>query len=527
MGLYVNPNSPGFEEMVQSGLYVDKTGLISYMNSVMGSTRKLVCSTRPRRFGKTFAAQMLTSFYSRKCSSRDLFSKFRVADDPRFDQLVNNCDVITWDTTEFLTDCEDGMTPVERMNRKLSEDLRNEFSDVETASGDSFSDLLLKTSVKTGRRFVFIIDEWDAIFRECPKDQALQNAYINFLRSIFKGRRVALTVEAAYMTGILPIKKYGTQSALTDFNEVSMIDPYDLAEYIGFTDREVAALCERCRMDFGQMRRWYDGYQLGESCHVYCPSSVMKAVSKKRYGSYWTQSETYGSLKHYIELNFDGLRDAVIAMLSGASVTIDPLSFQNDLTSIASKDDALTLLVHLGYLAYDAARQSAFIPNEEIRREFVRAVKNTSRPELLRIIERSDAVLQASQKADAPKLAELIEQVHNEQGSLRFYNNEQALRAVIRMAYLSAGDEYERFEEMEAGTGYADMILVPKASQLLPALILEFKWDRNPETAVAQIKKRRYADVLQKFRFSGAVHLIGISYDPQSKKHRCVIEKLH
>ena len=194
-------------------------------------------------------------------------------------------------------------------------------------------------------------------------------------------------VEAAYMTGILPIKKYGNQSALSDFYEFTMIDAYPLEEYVGFTEKEVLGLCEDSGMEFQEVRHWYDRYLLGDHLHIYSPKSVLEAVSRKRFGSYWTQTETYEFLRTYISMNFDGLKDAIITMLSGVSCEIDTGTFQNDMTTFHSRDDILTLLIHLGYLAYDASTESVFIPNQEVKEEFLRAIKNSSSPELVKVVQ--------------------------------------------------------------------------------------------------------------------------------------------
>ena len=228
---------------------------------------------------------------------------------------------------------------------------------------------------KTGHKFIFIIDEWDALFREKKDDTVLQEAYIRLLRGLFKNSgKTDKMIEAAYMTGILPIKKYGTQSAMTDFKEYTMLSPKKLAGYVGFTEMEVKNLCEQSGMDFEEMKKWYDGYTFSRIKSVYSPNSVMESIKNEEFGSYWTQTETYATLQFYIDMDEDGLKQAITQMLGGADIKIDSGVFQNDMTTIKSKDDVLTLLVHLGYLAYDADTKSVHIPNEEVRQEFVRAV---------------------------------------------------------------------------------------------------------------------------------------------------------
>lgn len=195
-----------------------------------------------------------------------------------------------------------------------------------------------------------------------------------FQRDLLKDRSY---VKLAYMTGILPIKKYGTHSALNIFDEFSMTDPKFLAEYVGFTENEVRQLCGDYSMDFEEARKWYDGYVFGENLHIYNPKSIVDSMYNRKFRSYWTRTETYEALKVYIDMNFDGLKDAVISMLGGGKCRINPEKFQNDMTSFADRDDVLTLLVHLGYLAYEEDDQSVFLPNMEIAGEFRNAIEGS------------------------------------------------------------------------------------------------------------------------------------------------------
>jgi hypothetical protein len=327
----------------------------------------------------------------------------------------------------------------------------------------------------------------------------------------------------AYMTGILPIKKYGTQSALTDFKEYTMLEPKMLEKYVGFTEDEVRNLCEEYGMDFGEMKRWYDGYSFTNVTSVYSPNSVMEAVLNEKIGNYWTKTETYESLKIYIDMNEDGLKEAIVQMLGGARLRIDVGTFQNDLTSITCRDDVLTLLIHLGYLAYDEQAESAYIPNEEVRREFVRAVKYGRHKEVAKLIQTSDGLLQATFAMDGETVAEAIEEAHSAGTAPLFYNDEQALRSVIRFAYISCIDEYLRIEELPSGTGYADVVYLPKKNSDKPIMVVELKWSKTADGAIEQIKNRNYPQVLEEF--GSDILLVGVNYDEKSKKHTCVIEK--
>ena len=347
MGIYLNPPADGFEDILKDDIYVDKTQLIVYTNQVLGTSRKLTCFSRPRRFGKSFAAQMLVAYYSKGAKSEHLFKDLKIAENEEkshYKQYLNQCDVLFWDMTWFITNARNIEDTVKDLQRKIIFELKREFPDCIEQETIALPEALLQISAVTGRKFFIIIDEWDALFREAQTDKRLQEEYIQLLRGLFKGVQVSRFLSGAYMTGILPIKKYGTQSALTDFYEYTMLEPGPLAEFVGFTEQEVKELCKEQEIDFEQAKKWYDGYCFGQTGHIYNPNSVMKAIFNKRFSNYWTQTETY-------------------------------------------KDDVLTLLVHLGYLAYDIDRKEVYIPNEEIRQEFVRAIKNGKRQELLKEIE--------------------------------------------------------------------------------------------------------------------------------------------
>jgi hypothetical protein len=293
-------------------------------------------------------------------------------------------------------------------------------------------------------------------------------------------------IQGAYMTGILPIKKYGTQSAMTDFLEYTMLAPMQLAQYVGFTELEVKTLCEKYNMDFEETKHWYDGYSFRRIKSIYNPNSVIKAITSGEFGNYWTRTETYESLKIYIEMNEDGLKEAIVQMIGGAHYPVKTISFQNDMTSIQSKDDVLTLLVHLGYLAYDADEKKVAIPNEEIRQEFITAVETGKHKEVARLIQNSDQLLKATLRMDGETVANAIEEAHSAGTAPLFYNDEQALRSVIRFAYISCVDEFLRVEELPTGIGYADVVYLPKKSSTMPIMVVELKWNKSAEGAIAK-----------------------------------------
>lgn len=379
MGMYLNIGNAGFQS-VRKGLYVDKTGLISFINSTLGTKDKLTCVSRPRRFGKSFATQMLCAYYDKSCDSRDLFCDLKIADDSMFENFLNQFDVIYLDITWFISTVKNIKNVVCYLQEQVIEELCNAYTAGEKET--SLPVVLARVAEMTGHKFIIIIDEWDALFREAKDDTELQKEYLQLLRGLFKSSLTDKMIEAAYMTGILPIKKYGTQSALTDFREYTMLHPKKLVEYTGFTESEVKTLCQKYGMNFDDAKKWYDGYSFSRVKSVYSPNSVVQAICNEEFGDYWTETETYESLKYYIGLNQDGLRDAIISMLGGETCRINTRTFQNDMSSIKSKDDVLTLLVHLGYLAYDSGRKEVYIPNQEVADEFKNAVENSGWEEL-------------------------------------------------------------------------------------------------------------------------------------------------
>lgn len=524
MGRYLNVGNAGFENVV-NGAYVDKTGLIEYMNSTLGTKKKMTCVSRPRRFGKSFAAQMLCAYYDKSCDSSLLFENLSIAQTKDYHRYLNRFDVIYLDITGFLAkskEKDEKRDPVEILNDEVVTDLQNVYPEV-TAHA-ALPDMLLAVSEATGNTFLFIIDEWDALFRETKDDQKIQEKYIQLLRVLFKNSgSTDKTIAGAYMTGILPIKKYGTQSALTDFKEFTMIHPEPLEEYVGFTELEVKKLCEGAKLKFEDFQKWYDGYELGDHIHIYNPNSVMEALARGRIGNYWTQSETYESLKLYIDMNEDGLQECISQMLCGEHIPLDVETFQNDMVSLSGRDDVLTLMVHLGYLTYHYDEETVSIPNEELRKEFMRAVRNSGHHALISLIKKSKTLLDSTIALDSDAVAKAIAEVHSAETAPNFYNNEQALRSVIRMAYLACIDDYQEIQELPSGMGYADVVFIPKKRSAKPAMVIELKWNKAVDTAIRQIKDRNYPQALT--GLSSSILLVGVSYDEKSKEHTCVIEE--
>ena len=525
MGRFVNPDNSAFQVALNSEIYVDKTGLLSYTNKVLDTMQGYICNSRPRRFGKSFAANMLAAYYSKGCDSRKMFSGLAISQTADFEKHLNQYDVIHLDIQWFLSNVSDPEQIVAYITECTLAELRTIYADQLPPEVSTVPDALSRIKEATGQKFVIIIDEWDVLIRDEASNQKIQDDYINFLRGMFKGTEPTKYIQLAFLTGILPIKKLKTQSALNNFHQYSMLNPGPLASYIGFTEDEVSALCQKYGQNFEEVRRWYDGYLLG-NYHVYNPNAVTSLLLDGTFQSYWSETSTYDSMVPFINMDFDGLKTAIIEMLSGNSAEIDPTTFQNDMVNFTCRDDVLTCLIHLGYLGYDQDTHSAFVPNEEIRQELVKAVKRKKWNEFLTFQQESSELLDATLDMDADTVARSIEKIHNEYASAIQYNNENSLSSILSIGYLSTMRYYFKpIREFPAGRGFADFVYLPKPeySRDYPALVVELKWNQNAQTAIRQIKNRQYPEAVA--NYTDNILLVGISYDKKQKTHNCVIEK--
>ena len=520
MGVYLNPGADLFLEARRDEIYVDKSALIEELNKVYGKSRKYVCVSRPRRFGKTMAANMVCAYYDRTVAD-EVFDGLAIARAEGFSRGRRKCDVLRINMQEFLSRAKDIEGLLSRLRRIVLRDLLRAYPDVDYFDREDLVECMQDVYQETQRPFVIVIDEWDCIFREDPHDTAAQRKYLDFLRDWLKDKAY---IGLVYMTGILPIKKYGTHSALNMFTEYSMENPGPFAPYVGFTEDEVKGLCEKYDMDFAECRAWYDGYSFPNCEHVFSPKSVVEAMLRREYDDYWTKTETYEALKVYIDLNEGGLRDAIVKMMAGGRQKINTLTFTNDMTTFTSADDVMTLLVHLGDLGYDRREEEVFIPNNEILREYIAATKQGEEWQIVsRAVQASDALLTAVFEKDAAAVAAGVEKAHLETSHIQ-YNDENALSYTLSLAFYSARRFYNIVRELPAGKGFADLTFLPRPQHAeKPALVIELKWDKTAETAIRQIKEKDYAGSLA--GYAGEVLLVGVSYDKKTRRHEAVIEE--
>ena len=528
MGSYLNPGNFSFRGSLRSKIYVDKSKLIAKTNEVLCTEQKYICVSRPRRFGKSMAANMLAAYYDRSENTEELFQNLSISKDRSYKENLNQYDVIKINMQEFLSMSETVEEMLQMLKDYLVSDFKEAFGEIQFRDEKNLIQVMKDVFSHTRCPVVILIDEWDCLFREYKQNKEAQKKYLDFLRAWLKDKDY---VALAYMTGILPIKKYGSHSALNMFTEYSMTNPREMAEYFGFTEVEVKKLCERFHRNFEETRAWYDGYELvtvdGEEkiCYsMYSPKSVVDVMLSGVFDNYWNQTETYEALKSYIKLNFDGLKDAIIRMLAGERVQVNIGTFSNDMTSFQGKDDVLTLLIHLGYLSYHWPDKTVTIPNKEVSQEYINAISTMDWAEVTRSVEDSKMLLEALWNMDEKAVAAGIDKAHREISILQ-YNNENALSCTINLAFYFAREYYTIIRELPTGKGFADICFIPRKIHLdKPAVIIELKWDKTAQGAIRQIKEKQYVDALDEYR--GELLLVGINYDKGTKMHTCVIEQM-
>ena len=477
MGSYLNPGNFSFRGSLRSKIYVDKSELIAKTNEALCTEQRYICVSRPRRFGKSMAANMLAAYYDRSENIEELFRNLAISKDSSYKENLNQYDVIKINMQEFLSMSGTMEEMLEMLKKYIVLDFEETYPQVRFRDEKNLIQVMKDVFSYTRCPFVILIDEWDCLFREYKQDREAQKKYLDFLRAWLKDKDY---VALAYMTGILPIKKYGSHSALNMFTEYSMTDPGELAEYFGFTEQEVSVLCEKYEMSFEDAKTWYDGYRLiahrqtGNECYsMYSPKSVVEAMLRHKFGTYWNQTETYEALKIYIQMDMDGLKDSVVRMLA---------------------------------------------------REYVNAISTMNWHGVAESVESSRKLLEALWNMDADAVAEGIEKAHEEISILQ-YNDENSLSCTIQLAFYFAREYYTIIRELPAGKGFADVCMIPRKKHSdKPAVVIELKWDKSAVGAIEQIKEKQYGNALKEYQ--GNLLLVGINYNKMTKKHECVIETM-
>lgn len=521
MGIYLNPGNINFKEIVSADIYVDKTMMIDETNRFIDKGKKYVCFSRPRRFGKTFAGNMLCAYYSKGCDSSELFAGFKIAKTASFATKLNRYNVIKIDMNSEFQNTQNKEKMISRLMEKIQREMAVEFPDVSFDDDNSLAESILNVYAIRGETFVILMDEYDVLVREQVSPDLFAE-YLSFLNGLFKSDTLRPAISLAYLTGILPVVRDKVQSKLNNFEEYTILDAEDMAEFVGFTGEEVEELCNINGIDFKECRLWYDGYRQ-HGFEIYNPESVVKSLRKKVFGSYWGQTSTYEAITDRIRQNFAGTKEAVIRMLAGEEVDVNVTRFMNTMTSFHTKDDLFTYLIHLGYLAYNFEEGTCRIPNKEVRQEWFNAIETEDEYAVTtQIIQSSKELLSETWAGNGEAVAKALDISHIHVTSNRSYNNEDALQSAIYLAYIYALNRYSVIREMTTGKGFADVVFVPyKESD--PAMIIELKRNGCAESALLQIREKRYFDSLS--HYQGRILFVGINYDEKNKTHSCLIEK--
>ena len=527
MGTYLNPNNESFLKLVNSGKYVDKTGLIDLLNHRIDiPDDNFICINRPRRFGKSIAEDMISAYYSKGADSEKLFSPYKIAKTDSFKKCINKFNVLKIDMNACFSfwkaiDSKEKGTFIGYLAEQVGNDFKKQYPDINFGKFNSIGTYIQRVYEETNQTFIIIIDEYDVLVREQVSGEEFDN-YLAFLISLFKNSGLKPAIALAYITGILPIIKDKIQAKLNTFKQYTMIDSGIFSGYIGFTSEEVKELCKKYGCSFTECKAWYDGYKLGEY-EIYNPEAVMQAVQNKSFKSYWSSTSTYEIISDKLQMNFDGVRDDVITMLSGSKVDVDVGMYHNTMSDFKNKHDVFTFLIHLGYLAYDSQNEQCYIPNREIYQEWQRAIcEDNNYSETNKIIEASKQLIKDTIAGNEDAVANALDVSHIHVASNRNYNNEDSLSSAIYLAFIYAINNYTIVKEMTAGKGFADIVYIPFKNNV-PAMIVELKHNASPESALNQIKEKRYFDSLSKY--SGNLLFVGISYDEKTKKHKCKIER--
>ena len=515
MSLYLNKNNDKFKEYKSARIFIDKSNLIKECNSLFGTSDKYMCITRPRRFGKTMALSMLNAYYSKGCDSQSLFDKLNIAKDSSYLEHLNKHNVIWIDMASLYTDIRDKNDFFKELETNLLDDLNEAFPNVLKEMDNTISKAIIRINSKLNERFIFLIDEWDVIYREQEYNTKLCDEYTELLRNLFKSSNVSSCIDLVYMTGILPIRRYSTQSTLNMFTEYNMLDSYPIESYVGFTEDEVIGLCNKYNRDFNEIKSWYNGYNLN-GVSLYNPKSVVEAVLRGKCKDYWVQTSAIEAVTNYMNYDNGKLKDIICKMLLGEKVKVNVRKFENDLTKVNSSDSALTVLIHLGYLAYDEDLEACYIPNYEIKQEFVNAVDKLNWHEIYNPISNSLKLYEETLKGNVEFINKTLDENHKDLAGPFNKNKEDILGIIVEISYYSAKQFYNIKKEDTSILGRSDLSFIPYDNCHIP-FIVELKVNSTPDEAIAQIKERKYFNSLGSYH--GKVLLLGISYDEKTLKH--------
>ncbi|KAK8847280.1 hypothetical protein M9Y10_019867 [Tritrichomonas musculus] len=529
---YYNPEDLFFAKFSKEKLFVDKTKMINIINeNFFEKDKRYLCVSRPRRFGKSYAAQMLCAYYSKGNDNKEIFQNLEVAQNPSWKNNINKYNVIFMDILQMVCKVKSQFSSGEQINivhyiqSLVLNEIINVFPFIDIKN-ETLSSALEKIHNKTGQKFVIIIDEWDYILNNFPNNQVLLNDYATFIESMFKGIQTTNYISLAYLTGILPIKCHNLLSSYNNFLEFSMFTPYPFEECFGFTQDEVKKLCAGKSQNFESVEKFYDGY-IFNGIHIFNPNSVICSIICNNCQSYWSRTGSYEKLADYINLNFDGLQDTIIQLLSESHYPLISSQYKSNINDFVDKEDVLIYLVHIGYLAYDNTSNKVFIPNLELFLEFdraIRSIKNQNWANVIYALNRSEKLLDDTINGREKEVAEGIDKVHTDNVSILSYNNELSLSCVISLAYYSAIKYYSIIREFPLGKGFADVTFLPRKNVNQPAILIELKWNKSEFGAIKQIESKKYHGSLSNITDNDVI-LVGINYNKNDKTYTCQIRK--
>ena len=553
MGNILNPTeNNSFIKLANSKkyLFVDKTDFIEHINERINEDNCFLAITRPRRFGKTVTAHMLSAYYSKGYAGQNIFDKLEIANKPSFAEHLNKYNVLYIDMNSIrddyiaYTEDEDlqvkGVTSiVDYLQYSVIEELKenkeyaNILSESRKVGKKNLSSALNEICNHTKEQFILIMDEWDLICRDYRNEPELLEKFIEVMRGLFKSKSGQACFALAYLTGILPIKKYNSQSALNVFKEYNMLSPEPYEKYFGFTEEEVAEIVKlpQCKISHQALKEWYEGYKLN-GIDIYNPNSVVSAVSDGKCKSYWSGTSSNEEVVRLINMDFDGVKNDILNLIEGGKVVFDCGNFQNDMVTIENKNDIFSLLVCLGYLGCSNIEgdnnnfKIAYVPNKEIKQALVSIIRTQEWYERMETIKRSENLLKAILELDGTTVGQLIQDVHNSPAvTLLDYNDEESLTYCVMTGLLwSTLGKYISRREEQAGKGRTDLVYEPILNGTTPLILIEFKYDGSAEEAIAQIKKQEYFKrYTRQYR---DIIIVGINYSTKTKDHQCLIEKL-
>ena len=521
MGIYLNPSNDNYTATTRREIFVDKTMMLSVLNQFIKTDNKYICVSRPRRFGKTIAGNMICAYYSKGCDSRSLFEPLKISKDESFESNLNRFNVIKIDVNSEYRNERDEENLLNNLQDKIVAEFSQQFPDITFKEHESVGNCILKVFDAKKEQFVIMMDEYDVLVRE-NITSSLFTQYLNFLNGLFKSDTLRPAIALAYLTGILPVIRDKVQSKLNNFREYTILDAGKLAEFIGFTGDEVKELCEKYNVDYIETKRWYDGYTQ-RGFEIYNPESLVLSLEEGIFANYWSKTSTYAVISDRIQENFEGMKDDVVRMLSGESVDVNVTRYMNTMTDFLTRSDAFTYLIHLGYLAYNREDGTCRIPNREVRQEWFNAIETNDEYKITnKIIQSSKELLAETLRKNAEAVARALDVSHIHVTSNRSYNNEDALQSAIYLSFIYALNKYTVIKEVTTGKGFADVVFIPYVPNI-PAMIIELKRNDCVESALKQIREKQYFASLE--HYSGNLLFIGINYDEKEKTHTCKIEE--